>query len=63
MDCAYFSVVTYTTLGFGDITPRGRLRLLCAMEAMTGMILVGWSISFTVIQMQRLWGEEGEPGD
>ena len=54
IDCAYFSVVTYTTLGYGDITPTGPLRLTCAMEALTGMLLVGWSIAFMVVRM----GEE-----
>ncbi|MBU2714033.1 ion channel [Zooshikella harenae] len=35
-DCLYFSVVTFTTLGYGDFTPVGLTRLIAAIEAFTG---------------------------
>ncbi|MBU2704802.1 pentapeptide repeat-containing protein [Zooshikella marina] len=35
-DCLYFSVVTFTTLGYGDFTPVGLTRLVAAVEAFTG---------------------------
>ena len=35
-DCGYYSFVTYTTLGFGDIIPHGPIRFLTGMEALTG---------------------------
>lgn len=44
-DCLYFSLVTATTLGYGDITPVGWARPLAAAEAMSGMIVVGAIIS------------------
>jgi hypothetical protein len=37
----YFSFITLSTVGYGDITPVSRLaRLLAAMEAMTGLLYV-----------------------
>jgi voltage-gated potassium channel Kch len=46
----YFSFVTLTTLGYGDITPASDLaRLLAMMEAMLGQL-------FLVIIVARLVG-------
>jgi Ion channel len=39
----YFAFVNYTTLGYGDITPVARWRLLGPMTAMNGVLLFGWS--------------------
>jgi len=55
LDCAYFSFTTYTTLGFGDITPFGHIRQLVGIEALTGLVLITWSASFLFIEMQHLW--------
>jgi rhodanese-related sulfurtransferase len=45
-DCLYFSVVTATTVGYGDIVPRSIwARALASTEAMGGMLLVGAVIS------------------
>ena len=52
---AYFSVTTYTTLGFGDIVPTGPIRFLVSVEALTGFVLITWSASFTFLEMQRFW--------
>lgn len=54
-DCVYFSVVTYTSLGFGDHVPVGHARLLAGVEALNGLILIGWSASFTYLSMERYW--------
>jgi hypothetical protein len=37
----YFSVVTFTTLGYGDLIPAKQFRLLAASEALVGLLLVG----------------------
>jgi hypothetical protein len=55
MACSYFSFVTFTTLGFGDIHPSGNLRYLAGIEALTGMVLVTWTASFLYFEMQRYW--------
>ena len=51
----YFSTETYTTTGFGDIRPIGYVRLLIGVEALTGLVMVGWTVSFSYLQMQRFW--------
>lgn len=55
MACMYFSAETYTSLGFGDLTPVGPIRLLAAVEALNGLLLIGWSASFTYISMEKFW--------
>jgi len=55
MDCVYFSFTTFTTLGFGDIEPIGDLRYLTGFEALTGLVLITWTASFLLIEMQRYW--------
>jgi Ion channel len=54
-NCLYFSAETYTSLGFGDLTPVGPVRLLAGVEALNGLLLIGWSASFTYIAMERFW--------
>ena len=59
--CMYFSAETYTSLGFGDLTPVGPLRLLAGVEALNGLLLIGWSASFTYIAMERFWNTAPGP--
>jgi Ion channel len=41
-DCAYLSIVTFTTLGYGDITPTTTLmKMMCGSEAAIGAFIVG----------------------
>lgn len=61
-DHFYFSIASYTTLGIGDILPRGNIRIVAGLEALNGLVLVAWSASFTYLIMERLWGRKG-PGD
>ena len=42
-DPLYFAFVNFTTLGYGDIVPVRRWRLLGPMTAMNGVLLFGWS--------------------
>ncbi len=61
-NCLYFSAETYTSLGFGDLTPMGSLRVLAGAEALNGLVLVGWSASFIYISMERFWrSDAGQP--
>ncbi|MGE0499281.1 MAG: ion channel [Ramlibacter sp.] len=55
INCLYFSAETYTSLGFGDLTPVGPVRLLAGVEALNGLLLIGWSASYTYIAMERFW--------
>jgi hypothetical protein len=55
LDYVYYSAVCYTTLGLGDLTPVGNIRFLTGMESLTGFVLIGWSVSFTYLEMDRFW--------
>ena len=55
MDCIYYSFTTFTTLGFGDIVPFGRIRYLTGLESLTGLVLITWTASFLYYEMQRYW--------
>lgn len=50
----YFSVVTSTTLGYGDITLSEKWQLLASFEAMGGLILFGASTAF-LLGVTRSW--------
>lgn len=54
-DLIYFSAVSYSTLGFGDVVPTGALRTLSGLEALTGLVMITWTASFTYVQMERYW--------
>jgi hypothetical protein len=54
-DFVYFSAATYTTVGFGDALPVGAIRFLAGMEGLTGFVMITWSASYTVLEMQRDW--------
>lgn len=50
----YFSTVTFTTLGYGDVVLDGKWRLFGAIEAGNGLILFGWSTAFLLSVTSRL---------
>jgi hypothetical protein len=54
-DAVYLSAITYSTVGFGDLAPVGAIRLVSGLEALTGLLLITWSASFTYLEMSRLW--------
>ena len=56
LDYFYFSMATYTTLGIGDLHPSGVIRLIAGIESLNGLVLIGWSASFTYLTMEELWG-------
>jgi len=55
LDYLYFSSVSYTSLGIGDIFPTGHLRFLTGVEALNGLLLIAWSASFLFSMMNQLW--------
>ena len=57
LDCVYFSFTSYTSLGFGDIEPWGDLRFTAGLEALVGLVLIGWTASFLYVQMSRFRNE------
>ena len=51
----YFSIESYTSLGIGDIYPTGSLRMVTGIEALTGLLMISWTASFTYLEMSRYW--------
>jgi len=44
-DSLYFSTITFTTLGYGDFSPTGWLKVLSAIEAFSGVVNMGFLIA------------------
>lgn len=55
----YFSTVTFTTVGFGDVVIGPDWRLVSSFEAANGFLLFGWSTAFIFEIMSRLYEREG----
>ena len=55
LDYLYFSTVSYTSLGLGDLYPVGPVRLLTGIESLNGLLLIAWSASFTYLVMEKRW--------
>jgi hypothetical protein len=52
-DLMYFAFVNYTTLGYGDVLPVDRWRLLGPITAMNGVLLFGWSTAVIFEVLRR----------
>ena len=50
----YFSAVTYTTTGYGDLVLPSEWRLVGAVEALTGILMCGWSTGFFLALVNRM---------
>lgn len=50
----YFSTVTFTSLGYGDVVIIEPWRLLSGIQAMTGLLLFGWSTALLFAILKRL---------
>ncbi len=53
-EALYFSTVSYTSIGYGDILMPHRWRILGAIEGVTGIIMLGWSTAFLVSLLSQL---------
>lgn len=61
-EALYFSAECYATLGVGPVLEHVPLRWIAGTEALTGLLLVTWSASFTYLIMRRAWRVEHEEG-
>jgi hypothetical protein len=52
-DRVYFAFVNYTTLGYGDVVPVERWRLIGPITAMNGVLLFGWSTAVIFEVLRR----------
>lgn len=53
-EALYFSTVTYSTIGYGDLVFSKNWRILGAIEGATGIIMLGWSTAFLVSLLAKL---------
>ena len=51
----YFSMVTFTTLGYGEIVLEERWRLLASCQAATGIIMFGWTTAIVIAIVQKAY--------
>jgi hypothetical protein len=58
LDLVYFSLICFTTVGFGEIWPTGPIRFFAGTEALSGFVLITWSASFTYLEMEQFWRPE-----
>ena len=47
-DALYFSVVTFTTLGYGDFSPKPEYRMLSALQALLGYVFLGLMVGIAL---------------
>ena len=54
----YFSLSSYTTVGFADVVLPPRYRLLGPLEAATGVLMFGWSTGYIFAFATRMLAAE-----
>jgi hypothetical protein len=52
-DCLYFSIVTFTTLGYGDFLPSSEVRLVAATQSIVGYLCLGMITSMFFLIVRR----------
>jgi hypothetical protein len=55
---AYFSATTYTTTGYGDLVLPAAWQLVGGVEALTGILMCGWSTGFFFAAASRIFEEQ-----
>ena len=54
-EAVYFSLVSFTTLGYGDVTLSPQWELLGPMESMAGITVIGLTTAILFAVIQRSW--------
>jgi len=57
----YFSAVTYTTTGYGDLVLPEEWRLVGGIEALTGILMCGWSTGFFFAVVSQMHDAQTKP--
>ena len=52
-------VAVFATEPLQSVYPLGGLRLMAGIETVTGLMMIGWSASFTYLTMEKFWGLHG----
>ena len=51
----YFSAVTYTTVGYGDLVLPESWRVIAGVEGLTGILMCGWSTGLLFALVNRMY--------
>jgi len=54
-EAMYFSMITFTTLGYGDITLNAEWQLLTGVEGMVGIVVFGLTTALLFAVIQKSW--------
>ncbi len=54
-ETVYFSMVTFTSLGYGDVVIATSWRLLSGIQAMAGLLIFGWSTALLFLVVRKVW--------
>jgi len=54
-EAIYFSMITFTTLGYGDVTLNAEWNFLSGMEAMVGITVFGLTTALLFAVIQQVW--------
>ncbi|HEY9345157.1 MAG TPA: potassium channel family protein [Inquilinus sp.] len=63
-EAMYFSGVTFTSLGYGDVVLRGSVRLLAPLQAANGLMMFGITTALFIAAVERSiarWTAEHRP--
>jgi hypothetical protein len=55
LDAVYLSAMSFSTVGFGDVSPQGAIRFIAGTEAVLGLFLIAWSATFAYLEMEQNW--------
>jgi voltage-gated potassium channel Kch len=58
----YFSITSYTTVGYGDVVLAAPWRLLGPIEAAVGILMFGWSTAIIIAAITRIYGKRPSRG-
>lgn len=59
----YFSLVAFTTVGFGDVVLDSSWRILSAIESANGVMMFGWTTALIFWFLQRLVQRSRQGGE
>lgn len=57
-EALYFSLVTFSTVGYGDVLLGPEHRILSGFEAANGVIIFGWSTALLVATLQKVFPQQ-----
>lgn len=57
----YYSATSYSTVGYGDVIPPSEWRTLGSVEAVTGILMFGWSTGVLFSVVNHLQGRYSGP--